>query len=272
MDDDKNKWEEEVEKRRKAGALWWKVTQAKIKQNKASAWNPKQVLEISKQNQAENENVNDISFPNGKAITSNEVIDDPPPFSQSNENTGKKPIKKDKWVDQVIERMKKYCKESGLYYSKWELERGFAKHIWEQHGEVKATLEREKQTLEGFVKNVIFISSHPFVKEANSPERLYKNYPDILNAWRKMDKIEKDRLKAWAKADTPIWYARTLEAWFREVAIERVKSYEAWGRTMELPALKKWMETFIAKWQKEEYLQRFVVIFKEAWGDMKKLL
>ena len=172
----------------------------------------------------------------------------------------------DQKVNNVIELMKKYCKDSWIFYSPGEKERMFAKHLTSE--KLAKEIAEQNTDLEWFIKNIIWLSSLLYIKSANSPEKLYHNRPDILNQWNKLSKEEKQKIKDTAKADNAMAYAKSLDKWLREVAIERVTTYESKWQKMDLHKIKERMNWRINKNHWEQYLIKYKEIFIKAEWDL----
>lgn len=147
LDEDNQKREEEIEKRRIAGKNWGLARARNMKQNEASATNPKQVLQKNekfKQIQADNVNDNVNENDNNLINSSNEEFNENK-NNKLNKTTSLKKIeeekkekssaKKEKNAEirerntKILELIKQKVESLGLIYKAWEMERISATNI-----------------------------------------------------------------------------------------------------------------------------------------------
>lgn len=149
--------------------------------------------------------------------TQNEISKDTAPTGAAKSPTVWKKIKKKVskkkkpviwWnpeVSEVIRVMRESCDEFWLVYSPGaskKEERLRASNITTGK-DIKDRMQKNNKTLPAFMKNIVYLSSLLYVKEANSPTKLYHNRPDILNQWRKLSMEDQRKLQEKAGTMTP---------------------------------------------------------------------
>lgn len=178
LDEDNKKREEEVEKRRNAGRKWGLTRASNAKQNKAGAWNSRQVLRKNKkikQIQADNDNVNENDNErNNTSITE----------AKASETTNKGNTE----INNLVKVLKETAENLWIAYDKTR-DRQFGRHICTAI-EFGSFAEKIGQNRVEFAKNVMIASLKIWYWKGACawPKAIYQEYSAVFNEAQKKSK------------------------------------------------------------------------------------
>jgi len=157
----------------------------------------------------------------------------------------------DPLINEMIDWIKTCCYEAWLEYAPGYNERKYVRNILTatEFGEAAAKYKKDRKA---FVRSIVMMSWEDYVTTADTPQKIYKFWPTIINQWKKQQPNEAEKKEATEKEEQEARRLAAKQRQEQEAAAKRLAEEEA---ARKLADRNKKIEIWITQRSSEEIIR-----------------